>query len=114
MMPLCVRSRCCSGLLVHAVQIHAAAVLFSSQGLIWRLFDAAVMSSSVAFMHAVSACYPAQSRCHATLSTSVLRRVCVLQVGAKRTTLLELLSAYRSVPMDLQTLANLLPRLSPR
>jgi hypothetical protein len=29
-------------------------------------------------------------------------------------TLLELLAAYRSVPMDLQTLANLLPRLSPR
>jgi hypothetical protein len=39
---------------------------------------------------------------------------CVPQVGAKRLTLLELLSAYRSVPMDLQTLANLLPRLGPR
>lgn len=36
------------------------------------------------------------------------------KIGAKRMTLLELLSAYRSIPMDLQTLANLLPRLGPR
>lgn len=48
------------------------------------------------------------------LLSTVLCRCCVLQVGAKRMTLLELLAAYRSVPMDLQTLANLLPRLSPR
>lgn len=41
--------------------------------------------------------------------------LCVsVQVGAKRMTLLEVLSAFRSVPVDLPTLANLLPRLSPR
>jgi len=36
------------------------------------------------------------------------------QVGSKRLTLVELLCAFRSVPVDLQSLANMLPRLGPR
>ena len=37
-----------------------------------------------------------------------------VQVGSKRLTLVELLCAFRSVPVDLQSLANMLPRLGPR
>jgi glutathione S-transferase len=36
------------------------------------------------------------------------------QVVSQRLTIVELLLQYRSVPVDLQQLANLLPRMGPR
>jgi sulfite reductase alpha subunit-like flavoprotein len=54
-------------------------------------------------------------RTHGTHTPNVLARgPPSRQVASQRLTLLELLQAFRSAPVTLQSLANLLPRLSPR